>query len=654
MTVDQPDPESASSTDAVLDPTLATATALHPSTSDTATAPLSKEGATSRWGGNKIEGHSVQPSEDSKEVHIIQSYDALIPYRLFKVITLFPTFHASFLSLPCTFLSFLLLCLLLYLQSDVQLLSDSRMNRPPSYPHAYPVGGEPLAAATEPPPVVAPASMAAGIAARVDLAPKGGPTTKVDPPNKVGALASKFGQVPKVETTPKIDTSSAAKVPLVPIVPLVGQVAKVDPVTVVDQMPKAAPVSKVATPMIPLAPKGCKVPMVALPPKGTPKVPLAAPAPVVRKPDPVPVVDTVPKAAIAPKIDPVPVAAAAVAAPVAAAVIAKAPLAAPVPVAAPVPMADPAPPARAETRREKHERIFKLKNSGSEPASAPAPVVKPPVKPAFIPLPPPAFNPVPAPVPAPVPVAASVPAPVALAVPKKKEDLFGENFSNVDDSAGARPTALAAPIVKVNSDTLQQLKTRSELFPAPRIVGNPRAPGTSRGGYRSAPRNDHGTPDWSSGSGNGYPSSSAAGTSQRNSGYAAGPTPWHLSEAAGCTLPSRSPMTPSLRPDGPKPCIPFAQTHQPPLNGGESTSTTTAPSSSSSSSSVRQHHSLPSAGLQPTSSLPPSDPPTRSTRTDTPATAQSKKPSHPSAPPQHSAASSFYSNRQERQISKCK
>ena len=99
----------------------------------------------------------------------------------------------------------------------------------------------------------------------------------------------------------------------------------------------------------------------------------------------------------------------------------------------------------------KHERIFKLKNSGSEPASAPAPVVKPPVKPAFIPLPPPAFNivPTPAPVPAPAPVAAPVPvpAPVALAVPKKKEDLFGENFSNVDDAAGARPTAMAAPMI---------------------------------------------------------------------------------------------------------------------------------------------------------------------------------------------------------------
>jgi hypothetical protein len=80
MTVDQPDPESASSTDAVLDPTLATATELHPSTAATAPAPLSKEGATSRWGGNKIESQSVQPSEDSKEVHISRSYDALILY----------------------------------------------------------------------------------------------------------------------------------------------------------------------------------------------------------------------------------------------------------------------------------------------------------------------------------------------------------------------------------------------------------------------------------------------------------------------------------------------------------------------------------------------------------------------------------------------
>ena len=78
MTVDQPDPESASSTDAVLDPTLTTATALHPSTAATAPAPLSKEGATSRWGGNKIE--SVQPSEDSKEVRIVQSYVALTLY----------------------------------------------------------------------------------------------------------------------------------------------------------------------------------------------------------------------------------------------------------------------------------------------------------------------------------------------------------------------------------------------------------------------------------------------------------------------------------------------------------------------------------------------------------------------------------------------
>lgn len=78
MTVDQPDPESASSTDAVLDPNLTTATALHPSTAATAPAPLSKEGATSRWGGNKIESQNVQPSEDSKEVHIIQYFVAVI------------------------------------------------------------------------------------------------------------------------------------------------------------------------------------------------------------------------------------------------------------------------------------------------------------------------------------------------------------------------------------------------------------------------------------------------------------------------------------------------------------------------------------------------------------------------------------------------
>ena len=512
----------------------------------------------------------------------------------------------------------------------------------------------------------------AGIAARGDAGPKNGPLSKADPTPNVVALASKFGQVPRAETTPKVDP-----------VPLVGEAGKV------DQVPKA--VTAPRSPMVPLAPRGSKTPMIALPPKGTPKVPLVAPAPkvdvaplvvaastpkvmVVPKVDPVPLAAPVTKAsmaAIAPKVDPIPVVEAKVD-----------PVPVPVPLA--VAVADPTPPARAETRREKHERIFNLQKSdrkirldGSEAEAKGLNTVKPTVKPAFVPLPVPAPVPVPPPAPAKA-ISFYVANTEPSAFDKKRDDLFGENFSGTDDYAqehskatagagagAARPTTVVDPTVKVNKDMVHDFETRSELFPAPRTAGNPRVPGSPRYSQHSAL--GVGPPSWGSSSGNGKtPSGLAAGTAQRTGGHAAGPSSWHLSQAAGPTSwnggnasgpPSWSPMTPppslGLAPDGSRPNITFDSTIYQPysLNGGEGNMT--APSSSS-----LHHRSSPSVGIQPTTTPSPSpslphtlplslaDPAIRSRRQDASASALATKPMKPIEPPKRGVTSYFQFGRQ--------
>lgn len=66
--MEQPPPSDHGDT-AVLDPALATATALNASALVPAHEPLSKDAANNRWAGSKIESHSAaQPQEDSKEV----------------------------------------------------------------------------------------------------------------------------------------------------------------------------------------------------------------------------------------------------------------------------------------------------------------------------------------------------------------------------------------------------------------------------------------------------------------------------------------------------------------------------------------------------------------------------------------------------------